>query len=57
MKVSASQMGIILPVDLVVNYNGDLVLMAHKKIVHVKISNAQLLVWMPEVIYHLAQKS
>ena len=57
MKVSASQRGIILPVDLVVNYNGDLVLMARKKIVLVKISNAQLLVWMPEVFYHLAQKS
>ena len=57
MKVSASQRGMILPVDLVVNYNGDLVLMARKKIVLVKISNAQLLVWMPEVFYHLAQKS
>ena len=57
MKVSASQMGMILPVDLVVSYNGDLVSMAHKKIVHVKISNVQLLVWMPEVFYHLARKS
>ena len=57
MRVSASQRGIILLVGLVVNYNGGHVSMAHKKIVHVKISNVQLLVWMPEVIYHLAQKS
>ena len=57
MKVSASQRGMILLVGLVVNYSGERVLMAHKKIVHVKISNVKLLVWMPEVIYHLAQKS
>ena len=57
MKMSASLRGMILLVGLVVNYNGERVLMAHKKIVHVMMSNAQLLVWMPEVIYHLAQKS
>ena len=57
MKMSASLRGMILLVGLVVNYNGDLVLMAHKKIVHVMMSNAQLLVLTPEVIYHLAQKS